>query len=204
MTDRTEFGAACLAALATLTDDEHAEVHALPAAAYVRYMTCRAEGTAHRLAIVLATGQFPGVRTDVEFNRGRCNGNQFERCPGLGDYYRRAAEAAGVSTTGKYYSAALAEYPGDPEAWVADRHDVLAVARRKGLKVEGLVEYTPPEVEPIPEVGLADDLVAREVDEVLALDPGRRREDVAEDVRALRSGLVDESPLLVSDPCPTP
>lgn len=155
-----------------------------------RYESMREGGESHRFAELIATRGFPGVRTDATFNAGRCNGNQFERTPGLGDHYRRLAERAGVSTTGKYYQHGLAEYPGDPEAWVSDRHDVLRVAREKGLQVHGAVEHTPPERATPGVVDIAPDLVARDVEAVLASEGGRR-EDVEERVRAVRTGAID-------------
>jgi hypothetical protein len=164
-----------------------------------RYMAMRLDGESHNMAIVLASRQFPGVKTDSTFNEGRCNGNQFESNPARGDYYRRIAESAGVNVTGKTYLTSLAEFPGDPEAWISDRHDVLAVAERKGLRVEGAVNYTPPERAPLPDIEIAPDIIDREVDDIMAADPGQRRGDVAERVYELRTGRVDPNPLRVSD-----
>jgi hypothetical protein len=157
----------------------------------------REAGESHNISEMLATQDFPGTRTDREFNQGRCNGNQFEKTPGLGDYYKARAEAAGVNTTGKTYLSGLASFPGDPTAWVSDRHDVLRVCREKGFKCSGAVDYTPPEAEPIPDVPIAEDIVEREVDAYMANDPGERRADVEERVTAMLTGSVDANPLLV-------
>ena len=56
------------------------------------------------------------VQIGADFNKGRVNGNQFEHVPVLGDYSRKLAEDAGVSTTGKTYTRGPAEFPGDPTA----------------------------------------------------------------------------------------
>ena len=97
------------------------------------------------MAEVLATRSFPGTRTDAEFMKGRYSGDQFAHAPWLGDYYRKVAEGHGVNPAGKYYCAGLADFPGDPTAWIDGRGDVERVAREKGYKVSGMVEYQPGE-----------------------------------------------------------
>jgi hypothetical protein len=165
-----------------------------------RYEMMRQAGESHNMAEMLATRSFPGLKTDSIFNEGRCNGNQFESCPQRGDWLREQAEAAGVSTTGKYHCSGLARFPGDPKAWVNDRADVLRVARENGMNVRGYVDYEAPEVEPTPDIPIADDLVQSEVDDIMDCNPGLRRGDVEEKVRELRTGVVDPNPLCVSDP----
>lgn len=160
----------------------------------VRYWDMRLSGESHKMAELLAVGKFPAFKSDATFNAGRANGAQFETTPGLGDYYRGIAEAAGVSTTGRYYSAGLADFPGDPTAWVADRADVLRVAKDKGYKVSGDVEYDPGEREPMPDVAVAPEIVAEQVDAYMAKDPGERRADVEERITAVLTGAVNPSP----------
>ena len=157
------------------------------------YDKMRDAGETHTLAEMLAFRAFPGVRgLDADFNRGRCNGEQFAHCPALGDYYRGIAEAAGVSTTGRTYLRGLAEFPGDPAAWVGDTSDVLRVAREKGLRVEGAVDYTPPDRAPgAGDVAIAPDIVEARVDAYLAADPEARREDVRERAVEVLTGAVD-------------
>jgi hypothetical protein len=166
----------------------------------VRYWQMRFRGQSHNLAEMLATRSFPGVKTDATFNHGRCNGNQFETHPALGDQYRRLADAAGVSTTGKFYSSGLADFPGDPTAWVSDRGDVLRVARLKGMRVRGDVEHDPGEREPMPDVPIAPEIVKGFVDDYMTQDTGERRADVEERFTRLLTGEVDDNPLLVQDP----
>jgi hypothetical protein len=164
-----------------------------------RYEIMRLRGESHNMAEILATRKFPGSRTDREFNAGRVNGNQFEHVPGLGDYYRKIAEEAGVSVTGKFYCSGLASWPGDPTAWVSDRGDVLRVAREKGLRVSGHVDYDPGEPTPAADVPIADDLVESEVEDILESNPGASADDVRDRVIQLRTGQVDPNPLLVAD-----
>jgi hypothetical protein len=166
----------------------------------VRYWAMRLDGQSHRFAEMMATRSFPAVKTDATFNRGRCNGNQFEDTPGLGDYYKGMAEAAGVSTTGKHYCSGLADFPGDPTAWISDRGDVLRIARAKGYRVSGDVNYDPGEREPMPDVAIAPDIVNEFVDDYMELDSGERRGDVEERATQLLTGAVDPHPLRVQDP----
>ena len=166
----------------------------------MRYWQMRRDGQSHRMAEMLATRKFPGLKTDSIFNEGRCNGNQFERIPQEGDYLRGIAEEAGVNTTGKVYLRGLADYPGDPTAWISDRGDVLRVAREKGYKVDGYVNYQPPEAEPMADVdGVAPELIEDEVQTILASNPGARADDVREHITDLRSGRVDPNPLVLQE-----
>lgn len=167
-----------------------------------RYIYMRQEGQSHNIAMMLATQSFPGVRTDSTFNIGRCNGNQFESQPEMGDYYRKVAEEHGVSTTGKTYLAQLAEFPGDPMAWVSGRGDVLSVCRERGYDCDGAVKFKGGDREPTPDVEIAEDLVSNEVDGLLEANPGARREDLIEHITNLRTGKIDPHELRVADPDP--
>lgn len=133
-----------------------------------------------RLEEILETRQAPCARTDATFLRGHCNGSQFEHVPHIGDMYRRIAERAGVDPKGKVYKAGLADFPGDPRAWVDGRGDVLRVAEEKGLHCRGAVNYTP-EPTPPKEVPLAPDIVDGIVqDRLAAMGPDAAKADVNE------------------------
>lgn len=136
-----------------------------------------------RLAEMFASGKPPRGKTDDTFNaiQDNANGKQFERQPAIGDLYRKQAEAAGVSTTGKTYLSALAEYPGDPHAWVSGRGDVARRCKEKGWGCEGAVSLKGREYEHRP-VALAEDIVQAEVEKRLAENPDQRVGDVREKV----------------------
>ena len=164
-----------------------------------RYRAMVEAGESPRMAEVLAYRAFPGLKTDSVFNRGRCNGNQFAQSPWLGDYYRGVAEGRGVSTTGKTYLAQLAEFPGDPMAWVSNRGDVERVCRERGYSCDGAVtvkECRDP-LDEGPSVRVARDLIDSEVESILADAPGSDREAVEARVRELREGRVDDHAPLV-------
>ncbi len=165
-----------------------------------RYIDMRQSGESRNMALVLASQKFPATRTDQNFNRGRVNGNQFESCPGRGDMLRAQAEAAGVSTTGKYYCSGLAEFWGDPEAWVSDRSDVLRVCREKNLTCHGVVEHEGHEVEPMGDVTVAEDILQNEIDMEVEVDPSCNVNDLRESLMAIRSGAVDLDVPRVQDP----
>lgn len=149
------------------------------------YEEMRARGESHRLAEMLATRVTPGLMTDSVFLSGHCNGNQFERTAVLGDYYRRVAEQAGQSTRGKVYLSGLAEYPGDPKAWVAGRGDVRRVLDERGWGAEGAVNCPVTNLAPVSEkYRVADDLVAARAEDLAEKQPEAPREELLEKARA--------------------
>jgi hypothetical protein len=109
------------------------------------YIEMISHGVAPRLAEMLALQQPPGVRgTDRALMEGRLNNEQFDRMPK--DHAQKmlaAAKKAGISTSGKYYSAGLADKrgPADPAAWVDSVHDIKRVAMQRNLSVSGAVEH---------------------------------------------------------------
>jgi hypothetical protein len=125
------------------------------------YDRCRRAGTPHALALLFALGSPPMSSTDREFLEGRENGRQFEKTPGLGDYYAGVARARGVDPKGKVYLSGLAAYPGDPRAWVSGRGDAQRVCEDRGWSCRGSVNVkgrrAPP---PEGKYRVADDIVA--------------------------------------------
>lgn len=162
------------------------------------YWKMRKNGESHRMAEMLATRSFPGIKSDAIFNEGRFSG-EAGRIGVEQRWLQEQAEAVGVSTTGKFYCRGLADFPGDPTAWVSDRGDVLRVAREKNMTVHGYVEHKGRQVEPNADVRIADDLVEGEVDEIMAECPDADRETVREEVFAVRTGGVDPNDLRVGD-----
>lgn len=162
------------------------------------YEAMRLSGESHNLAECLALKKFPSFTSDDIFIKGTLCSDRGKVGPEE-LWLKQKAEAVGVSTTGKMYMRGLADYPGDPTAWVSDSHDVLEVARRKNYSVDGLVKYRAHEVEPMPDVPIDPALVEMEVQALAAEDPGARIEDLREQVTALRSGTADPNPLRVKD-----
>lgn len=155
------------------------------------YEKCLRAGTSPKLAEMFALAAPPQSNTDREFLAGHCNGNQFEKTPGLGDFYAKHASLAGVDVTGKVYLGGLAEYPGDPKAWVSGRGDVQKVVEERGWSCRGLVNVKGRSDEPPPAaIDVAPDVVERavmkEVEEnpgLLEKDPGELRHEVKEKIK---------------------
>jgi len=150
------------------------------------YEGMRRKGESHRMAEMLALQCPPMSDTDREFLEGHCNGNQFEKTLGLGNYYGRVAKEQGFSTTGKVYLSGLARYPGDPEAWVSGKGDVKRVIEQRGWSCRGAVNIKG-EVKPPSGGGIASSLVTEKVAEMVEQQPELARRPVEE----LRERVVD-------------
>lgn len=149
------------------------------------YEKCRAEGTSHKLAEMLAFQRPPMSNTDREFLEG--TGSQFADTPQLGDAYAEVAKAHGQSITGKVYMSGLARFPGDPKAWVTGRGDVAKVLDENGWGARGAVNRKVQKVgEPL-KVGISEDIVQEGVQDILSemgTDAhGVDTEDLADQVR---------------------
>jgi hypothetical protein len=163
-----------------------------------KYEQMRLEGQSHNIAEMLATRSFPGVKTDAIFNEGKFSGDSWMVGPEQ-QWLRNRAETAGVSTTGKWYCRGLADFPGDPTAWVDGRGDVMRIAAEKNMTVHGYVEQQGHEVDPGGDVPIADELISDEVQDILDAHPGASPEAVRDEVYQLRTGAVDTNALRVGD-----
>lgn len=105
-----------------------------------------------RWATMVALQQPPGTSgTDRAFLEGRQNNEQLNDMPRRqAAYVANEARQAGISISGKYYCAGIADKRGwkDPEAWVTSNDDVLRVAKKRRLHVTGNVNYDPGEAPP--------------------------------------------------------
>ena len=103
------------------------------------------EGYGHRWAEMCALQRPPGLKgTDRAFMQGRMNNEQLNSMPV--DHAQNLvtiAKRAGISISGKYYAAGLADNrgPADPQAWVDSADEVKRVAAVKNLTVRGAVEH---------------------------------------------------------------
>lgn len=167
-----------------------------------RYVDLRLAGESHSFAEILATRSFPGIKTDAVFNEGKFSGQSTGECRPHGTWLRQQAEAAGVSTSGKWYCSGLASFPGDPTAWVDSRGDVLRIAREKNMTVKGYVEHQGYEVDPGEDIDIAEDIIEDGVQDALRMDPGAKAEEVRDYLTQLRSGAIDPNPLVLSDSNP--
>ena len=158
-----------------ISDDQQAQAF---------YEAMRANGESHNMAKLLALRQAPSSVTDRELFLGHCNGSQFSADTHSGDVYKRKAERAGVSTTGKVYLSSLALEPGDPKAWVNGRGDIKRLCEERNFNCEGIVKHKAT-VEKRPSVPLAQNIVDEHVNQIIADDPGKatKRKQVEREVR---------------------
>ena len=100
-----------------------------------------------------------------------------------GEHYRKMADRAGVVRSGNQYISQLADYPGDPEAWVSSRGDMVRVAKKKGLNIdEGPVKYKHESREPAaPQGGIAQDLAIKLARDIMKKNPGMKPERALEE-----------------------
>jgi hypothetical protein len=154
----------------------------------VNYARMRRMGESHRMAEILALRTFPATRTDKEFLKG--THEQFADAPGVGDRYKAIAEAHGLNTNGLVYIRGLARFPGDPQAWVSGRGDVSRIAEERGWGVHGAVEVERREVEPEPDITVADDIVADLATDLV--EEGMDPREATQLARDIRSGKVDD------------
>lgn len=131
-----------------------------------------AKGVAESLAEILAYRQPPLGVTSRTFWQGRGHVDQFEDDPEAGAYLRSVAERHGVSTRGKWYISQLADYPGDPRAWVESQDDIKRICEQRGWGCYGIVNVQPrePEEGPAP-YRVADDIVESEFAEEAQENP---------------------------------
>lgn len=95
-----------------------------------------------RAALMFLTRRAPGSPvSDREFNkkaRERMNATPWKYMRSIVEIAKRA----GINTNNKFYCGGLGRY-NDPDAWVSTNDDVIAVAKKKNLKVSGAVNHTP-------------------------------------------------------------
>lgn len=107
------------------------------------YERCREEGTPHGLAEMFALGQPPGVETESTFLAGMYDqqAKEFNNKPDVAKVLADDLRAAGGSTAGKVYLGGLAEYPGDPRAWVSGKDDIKQLAKERNYQIDGMVKH---------------------------------------------------------------
>ena len=130
-------------------------------------------------------GHPPAAMTDAVFLENTANGRQFQDQPKIGDLYKKAATAAGVSTVGKVYKASLAQFPMDPRAWVSGRADVQRICEENGWGCSGAVTVKRRQFDLAP-VDLAESLVEDEAVRIAEARGALADEGLKEQIRAKR------------------
>jgi hypothetical protein len=186
-----------------------AREHGVPFDHWPHFVKCLENGCTPKLAAMLATRSFPGFSTDDTFMKGGKSGEQFASNPGMYTHFAQMAEADGVSICGRKYIHGLARFPGDPEAWVSGKSDVLRILKERGWASTGAVEYTPPEPTSAPDSDdyeiapdIIDNAVAMQLGDLPQHDAGAVADEVRDRLTRQLSGQVDDQPLKVSEVIP--
>lgn len=154
---------------------------------------------------MIRSGLAPHCISDQTFMRGHDNGSQFEGNQAQGDFYKKITEANGGNTNGKRYLSGLANFPGDPEAWVSGRDDVKRLLEKRGWASEGAVTVAAREsIEPPePRYDVADDIVdgythhiADRLPDPDLVDRAHLREQVKERIRPKKHQKAPRSEVL--------
>jgi hypothetical protein len=138
---------------------------------------------------MLLSQQPPGVdMPGSSFFRSAYARGQFQRTPEIGEQYAEEARRRGVSTYGKYYSHQLADYAGDPSAWVSDVDDFKRVAAAKGVGCEPLGLKAVKKGDDEAPVVLDEKIIQQEIINRCLDDPSLQKRDV----RDLREEVIEK------------
>lgn len=109
------------------------------------YEQLRARGESHSMAEMLAYRQAPGAQTDREFMMGhptleqQIGDNDRHYINQVTSNYRAAT--GHDPNPGHLYVQTLAQYPGDPKAFVSDRGEAKRRAEELNVNVSGMVNH---------------------------------------------------------------
>lgn len=124
------------------------------------YVRMRMNGESHMIADMLAHQKAPRADDDTTFLAARRPREQFANSEHLGNFYANEAKKAGMNITGAIYENGLAQYPGDPNAWVRDRGEIRQKVEALGMGCEGAVNVKARnDLPPIADVDIADEIV---------------------------------------------
>lgn len=136
-----------------------------------------------RWAVMVATQTPPGTRgTDRAFMEGRYNDQWLDDMPRRqAERMLRDARAVGINPTGKTYVGGLADKRAhqDPEAWVDSTSDVLRVARKRNLTVEGIVNHKGTYI-PRETPALSERIIREDMRHYRKLHPGKSKGELRE------------------------
>jgi hypothetical protein len=165
------------------------------------YQRLLANGTSERLAEMLASRTFPGIKTGSQLLRGNHVDDGLSSFPpSVADAIRKAADRNGVSRAGKRWMGTLAtDGPYDPRAWIGEEHDVHVLAEERDLNVDGLVNISRGEPDaPPPPVPVAANIVDQEIARRVAADPSQ----AVRDLREFREQVTEEMTIHMDRPSP--
>lgn len=133
------------------------------------YLEMRKNGQSHNIAELLAFRRSPDIRTDSTYMAGMVT----DEDPAA-RRYRRDAEAAGIDTAGAIYLSKIAEYPGDPKAFVRTRGDIVRRCEELNydLEIDGRQVVKSRDVPPAPSPGFDPETIADRLEQTFEANPG--------------------------------
>lgn len=134
-----------------------------------------AEGKSPEAAAMYACQQAPGTRnTDRAFSQGQQRKME-NMSPLVRSMLQKRAKAAGIDTRGKYYVGGPFG-AHDPRSWVTSAEDLLTVAKKNNLNIEGVLNHKADrtEAQPQPKPAIAPDIVNTLAKKRLSADPALR------------------------------
>jgi len=163
----------------TVSDNPHVQAF---------YVQMRLDGQNHAFAEMCALRQPPGAMADGEFFRDQGTlADQFKGDEAKLEHITAVAKSQGYTPTpNDVYMPGLADYPGDPLAFVpptGGRHHIKKVCEEKNLECSGQVNVKRVEKEPSRNVPLAEDLVQEAVADMHVTDPDLCRKATYQDLR---------------------
>ena len=146
----------------------------------------------------ITPGHPPAILTDSVFLAGMESqqAKEFNRNPEIGQFYLDVAKEEGQDTTGKVYLSSLAEYPGDPRAWVSGRSDVQKVCEERGWGCKGAVTVKGEKAEP-KNIDVAPDLVDERVLDNVEANPDLLKKTVGELRHEAKQQLLPKRKVMV-------
>lgn len=160
-----------------------AEISATNHSAQAHYRKMIRDGQSKRFAVMCALQSPPGTKgTDKAFMEGRLAGQQLDQMPDRqAKYVVREAREAGINPSGKVYCSGIADKRAwrDPEAWVDSTADVLRVAKKRNLSVQGIVSHEAVQGPPLRKA-LSDSIVSEESKKALARHPKKSAGEIKE------------------------
>lgn len=145
------------------------------------YVKSRRKGTAHAMAEMFALQSAPALKTATRWIAGHQRTIRDDMPEIVRNGLIQSARQAGVTSDGAVYKSQLAAFPNDPEAWVSSEEDCKRVAAKRGLKLEGGINFAPPgfHEEPTSDVRepykVAPDLVNAHYEKLCQENPDEKR-----------------------------
>ncbi len=140
------------------------------------YEKMRSEGTSHKLAEMFALQRPPRANDDTTWLASQSDAIGGANLDGKPEMVQKAytepAKAAGVNIKGSVYVPGLAEFPGDPNAWVKNLSEVKSKVEKKGWGCDGAVNVKARnDGPPVADIDVAPDLVQSKAEQMIEANP---------------------------------